>query len=408
MFGPAVRAVSLVEERARAVAERYAVNEIRIPMIERLGLFERSSGETSDLVEKQMYLVRRHADFEGADEMALRPEGTPSVVRAYIEAGLDRSDPEQRFFYSGPMLRYERPQKGRYRQFHQFGVEIFGRADAEIDAELLLMLDDLRRELGVELEFQINSLGCEKCRPSFRESLLAWGRVHYSSLCEDCHRRLERNPLRVLDCKTDAGMTESAPRTLDYLCDECRKHFNTVQFLLDNAHVQYVVNPRLVRGLDYYTRTTFEVVSNELGSQNTVAAGGRYDGLVEQLGGAAVAGAGFAIGVERLALAVPAEKIGSGAPDAVVIALGEKALPIAMNLAHSLRSQGFRVEVASPDRGLKALLRRANRVNANYALIMGDNEIERDAVMARRMSDGVQIEARFDRVAAILGGAGSS
>jgi len=404
LMGAAARSVGYIEDRARAIARRYAINEIRIPLIERLDLYERSSGETSDVVEKQMYLVRRHAESDAdSGEMALRPEGTPGVVRAYIEAGLDRSDPEQRLYYSGPMLRYERPQKGRYRQFHQFGVEMFGRADAAIDAELMLMLDDLRGDLGLQLEFQVNSLGCQNCRPAFREALLAWGREHYNELCEDCHQRLERNPLRILDCKNDVRLTESAPRTIDYLCEDCSRHFETVTTLLTAGSVAYVVNPRLVRGLDYYTRTTFEVTSNALGSQNTVAAGGRYDGLVEQLGGAAVAGTGFAIGVERLALALAAESIAPGSPDAVVIALGDKALPVAMNIAHDLRAAGFRIEVASPDRGLKAQLRRADRVKARFALILGDNELERGVVQLRRLGDGNQSEIPTGGIAAAIG-----
>lgn len=405
MIGVAARSVGHIEQRARAIAHRYAINEIRIPMIERLALYERSTGETSDVVEKQMYLVRRHADSDTeGDEMALRPEGTPGVVRAYIEAGLDKSDPEQRFYYGGPMLRYERPQKGRYRQFHQFGVEIFGRADAAIDAELILMLDDLRRDLGLELDFQVNSLGCLRCRPAFREALLRWGREHYAELCDDCHQRLERNPLRILDCKIDVHLTESAPSSLNYLCEDCRRHLEIVQSLLTGGAVPYVINPRLVRGLDYYTRTTFEVTSSALGSQNTVAAGGRYDGLVEQLGGAAVPGTGFAIGVERLALALAAETLNPDAPVAVVIAIGDKALPVAMGLAHDLRRAGLRLEVASPDRALKAQLRRADRVKARYALIIGDNELERGVIRIRRLSDGEQSELPASEVAVAIGG----
>ena len=232
---------------------------MRIPLLERIELYQRSTGETSDVVEKQMYAFPDRDEAETL--LALRPEGTPGVVRAYIEAGLDRSDPEQRFYYGGPMFRRERPQKGRFRQFHQFGVEIFGRADAACDAELLVMIDELRRELGLELELQINSLGDAECRPAFRAALLEYGRAHFAELCEDCHQRLERNPLRLLDCKIDVKLAATAPTSLDYLCEDCRRHFATVERLLTASGVAYVVNPRLVRGLDYYMRTTFEVVS---------------------------------------------------------------------------------------------------------------------------------------------------
>ena len=237
LLGPQARTLAYVEERARILMERYAVEEIRIPLLERIELYQRSTGETSDIVSKQMYTFTDHDEAETT--LALRPEGTPGVVRAYIEAGLDRSDPEQRFFYSGPMFRRERPQKGRYRQFHQFGVEVFGRADPACDAELLVMVDDLRRDLGLAFQFEINSLGDAKCRPAFRTALLDYGRAHFSELCSDCHERLERNPLRLLDCKIDVKLAEAAPKSLDYLCPECRQHFDTVIDLLNSAGVEF-------------------------------------------------------------------------------------------------------------------------------------------------------------------------
>ncbi len=391
MIGPEAAAFSLIEDKARAVMRRYAVDEIRVPLLERDGLFRRSSGETSDIVEKQMY------SFVDSDEahttVALRPEGTPGVVRAYIESGLDRTDPEQRFFYTGPMFRRERPQKGRYRQHYQFGVEIFGRADPACDAELLIMIDDLRRDLGLTLETQINSLGCAECRPRFRDALLEFGKANLDRLCEDCHARLERNPLRLLDCKIDTKLMESAPRSLDYLCEACRKHFGVVTDLIGKAGVNYSVNPRLVRGLDYYTRTTFEVVSAALGAQNTVVAGGRYDGLVESLGGASVAGIGFAIGMDRIALVLQAS---AGTPKpataAAVIALGERALAAAVELARAMRDQGLRIDVLAPDRGLKALLRRADKIGARYAVIIGDDELARGVAQLRDLAASTQRE----------------
>ncbi len=403
-MGAPARALATVEERARGVAERHNVSEIRIPVLERLELFQHSSGETSDIVEKQMYAFGD--SDEAATMVALRPEGTPGVVRAYVEAGLDRSDPEQRFYYVGPMFRRERPQKGRFRQFSQFGVEIFGRADAATDAELMIMIDELRRDLDLELNFEINSLGDAECRPRFRQALLEYGRAHLAELCKDCHQRLERNPLRLLDCKIDVKIAEGAPRSLDYLCDPCRAHFATLRELLADAGVPNNVNPRLVRGLDYYTRTTFEAVSRAVGAQSAVAAGGRYDGLVEALGGAAVPGTGFAIGVDRLALALEASR-SDVRPDVALLAIGEAAMRVAMRLAGEMRAAGLRVEVLSPDRGLKALLRRADRSGARWAVIIGDAELGRGAAVLRDLEASSQSEvAQRDLVARLTGVAG--
>ena len=408
-MGAQARSLAAVEDCARKVVERHNVGEIRIPALERLELFQHSSGETSDVVEKQMYAFVDRDEAETT--LALRPEGTPGVVRAYIEAGMDRSDPEQRFYYVGPMFRRERPQKGRFRQFSQFGVEIFGRADAATDAELMVMVDELRRELGLELNFEINSLGDAECRPRFRQAVLEYGRAHLAELCEDCRNRLERNPLRLLDCKIDVKLAEAAPKSEDFLCDNCRAHFATVRELLTDAGVPHAVNPRLVRGLDYYTRTTFEVVSTAVGAQSAVAAGGRYDGLVEALGGAAVAGTGFAIGVDRLALALDAARFDSRA-DAALAALGDAAIRRGMALAAEMRAAGLRVELLSPGRGLKALLRRADKIGARYAVIIGDNELARGGATLRDLKTSTQREVRQSDLvaeisAAALGGRAS-
>ncbi len=398
---------SQIEFLCREIAQRYNFREIRLPLVERVELFQRSSGETSDIVEKQMYVFP-----EGEPDsplVALRPEGTPGVVRAFIEAGQDKKDPEQRYFYSGPMFRRERPQKGRYRQFNQFGVEVFGRTDAACDAELLIMIDDLREGLGLQLETQINSLGCPQCRPAFREALLKFGREHWSELCEDCHARIERNPLRLLDCKVDVKLAESAPKSLDYLCAECRAHFEKVQNLLTVAGVQFVVNPRMVRGLDYYTRTAFEILSGDVGSQSAVVAGGRYDGLVEALGGAPISGIGFAVGVERLSIAVESSAAAEGSRelpstkehwfspmsdgvDAAVITLGESALRHGMVLARKLRAEGFRIEFSSPDRRMKNLLQRADKIGAHFAVIVGEDELKRGVVQLRDLKRSQQSE----------------
>ena len=390
-MGAQARSLAAIEDRARKVVERHNVGEIRIPALERLELFQHSSGETSDVVEKQMYAFVDRDEAETT--LALRPEGTPGVVRAYIEAGMDRSDPEQRFYYVGPMFRRERPQKGRFRQFSQFGVEIFGRADAATDAELMVMVDELRCELGLDLNFEINSLGDAECRPRFRQAVLEYGRAHLAELCEDCRNRLERNPLRLLDCKIDVKLAEAAPKSEDFLCDNCRAHFATVRELLTDAGVPHAVNPRLVRGLDYYTRTAFEVVSTAVGAQSAVAAGGRYDGLVEALGGASVAGTGFAIGVDRLALALDAARFDSRA-DAALAMLGDAAIRRGMALAAEMRAAGLRVELLSPGRGLKALLRRADKIGARYAVIIGDNELARGGATLRDLKTSTQREVK--------------
>jgi histidyl-tRNA synthetase len=391
LVGADAHAMSLVEDRARALFERYSIKEIRIPVLERMQLYSRSTGETTDIVEKQMYTFTDRD--EGETIVAVRPEGTPSVVRAYIEPALDRTDPEQRYFYSGPMFRRERPQKGRYRQFYQFGVEIFGRPDAACDAELLIMIDELCRDLKVPSTMEINSIGDAKCRPAFRTALVEWGRAHWDQLCDDCHNRIERNPLRLLDCKIDAKLAESAPKSLDYLCDECRTHFDDVQQLLIAANVQYVVNPRMVRGLDYYTRTAFEVMAGGLGAQSTVVAGGRYDGLVETMGGAAVAGIGFAIGVDRMALALEAAGMTPArAPDAAIISMGPAATRQAVIVARDLRSANLNVEMLSPERKMKTLLARASKIGARFAVIIGDDEIARGVVQLRDLKQSAQRE----------------
>ena len=393
--------MSLVEERARALAKRYSIREIRIPVLERTQLYLRSTGETTDIVEKQMYTFTDRD--EGETLVALRPEGTPGVVRAYIEAGFDRTEPEQRLFYSGPMFRRERPQKGRYRQFYQFGVEVFGRPDAACDAELLIMIDEFCRDLNVPFTMEVNSIGDQKCRPAFREALVKWGRAHWDQLCDDCHNRIDRNPLRLLDCKIDAKLAESAPNSLDSLCDECRAHFGTVKELLSAANVVYKLNPRLVRGLDYYTRTAFEVMAGGLGAQSTVVAGGRYDGLVQTMGGSPVAGIGFAIGVDRMALAVEAAgAVPGAAPDAVIISIGAAATSRAVEIARDLRAANISVEMLSPERKMKTLLARASKIGARFAVIIGDDELTRGVVQLRDLKESAQQEVTVDNAVEIM------
>jgi histidyl-tRNA synthetase len=412
-FGDDALIVRNVEEYARLWAERYALKEIKIPIVESVDLYRRTTGETSDIVEKQMFTFG-DVDEKGAT-FALRPEGTPGVVRAYMESGLHKRDPEQRFFYSGEMFRRERPQKGRYRQFSQFGVEIFGRRDAACDAELLILLDDLRKDLGLTLRTEINSLGDSACRPAYRTAVLEFGRAHSNELCQDCRQRLERNPLRLLDCKIDAKLMEAAPESLKYLCDDCKEHFDTVQELIVAAGIEFSVNPRLVRGLDYYTRTAFEVLSDDVGSQNAVAAGGRYDGLVEALGGPPIPGIGFAIGLERMALAIrsAAQKKSQesdlafelffrkfvGTPPIIAIApVGSSVLVDANKIAHMLRKgspqswkpkERYQVLLLSAERSLNSQLRQAGAIGAQFLVIFGDREQSEGIVQLRELNPAV-------------------
>ncbi|HTR61785.1 MAG TPA: histidine--tRNA ligase, partial [Candidatus Binataceae bacterium] len=398
VMGADARAMALVEERARLLMRRYNIGEIRTPVLESVQLFQRTAGETSDLVEKQIYAFTDRDEAETV--VALRPEGTASVVRAYIDAGLDRSDPEQRYFYTGPVFRRERPQKGRYRQHYQFGVEIFGRPDATCDAELLILLDDLRRDLGLTLSFEINSIGDAACRPAFRQAVLDFGLAHEQQLCDDCKRRIRQNPLRLLDCKTDAALVESAPKSIDYLCEPCRGHYDTVKSLLNAADVAFVENYRLVRGLDYYSRTTFEVKSADLGAQSTVSGGGRYDGFVEMLGGAPVAGIGFGIGIDRMALALQAARpVDTLSPDVTMVALGDAALVHATRLARNLRAENVTVEVLSPGRKMKALLTRASKIGARFAVILGDDELARGVAQLRNLKQSQQSEVPISDLA---------
>jgi histidyl-tRNA synthetase len=363
-----------LEEAAERAFTRYGFGEIRLPVVERTELFARSLGETTDIVEKEMY------SFVDRDDtgLTLRPEATVGVVRAYLESGLVQSDPTARLFYRGPMFRRERPQRGRYRQFYQIGAEVFGRDDALADAELLVMLSRYLAEVGArDTRLDLNSVGDATCRPVYRERLREFATAHLAALCADCHRRLERNPLRILDCKVEGcrEIVARAPVMLQSLCDACRAHFDEVRSLLDQERVAYTVNPRLVRGLDYYCRTAFEVVSGALGAQDAVAGGGRYDGLVAALGGPAVPGIGFAIGVERLAaIASTAEGAGTGTA-AVVLPLDARAVGPALALATRLRDQGIAVWLEGAGRSLKAMLRAADRRHARLAVIIGEDEL---------------------------------
>jgi histidyl-tRNA synthetase len=384
-----------LEEEARSLFRRHGFSEIRLPILEKSVLFARAAGETSDIVEKQMYTFM---DVDGT-QLSLRPEGTASVVRAYIENGIYGREPVSKLFYLGPMFRRERPQKGRFRQFHQIGVEVFGRDDPLIDAELLVLLADYFDRVGlVRLRLEINSLGCGSCRPAYREELRRYGEGMRSRLCVDCNRRLGQNPLRILDCKVDAEITADAPRMIDHLCGACAEHFREVEALLRAEGVAFTVNPRMVRGLDYYCRTAFEIIGENLGAQNAVGGGGRYDGLVADLGGPAVAGVGFALGVERLALALR-HLDPVGVPDVVLAPLGATAQERAFRLGRRLRADGYRVEIEPGRKSLKSHMRRADRLGAEFVLIVGDDELARSVGVLRNLRTKEQREIRLDPAA---------
>jgi histidyl-tRNA synthetase len=362
-----------LEDRLRGVLRSYNYDEIRIPIAERTELFARSLGETTDIVEKEMYTFE---DRDGTS-LTLRPEGTASVVRAAIEAGLAQRERVAKLSYMGPMFRRERPQRGRSRQFHQIGVELIGRDDPTADAETVVLFADCLAAASVPAaRIILNSLGDAACRPAYRAALTAYAESHLDELCANCRQRLTRNPLRLLDCKEEGcrRIMADAPRVTDHLCDACRAHYDEVKRLLGAADVQFTEDPRLVRGLDYYVRTAFEALAPNLGAQNAVGGGGRYDGLVEALGGPPLAGVGFAFGVERLLLAADAVIV-DASPDVCVIPLVDAATVPAFQMAHRLRRAGMRCELESGGRSLKSAMRRADKLGVRFALLLGDDEL---------------------------------
>ncbi len=397
-----------VETTARQVLELYGYREIRTPIVEKLELFARSIGESTDIVEKEMYAF---PDRKG-QWLALRPEATASVVRAFIEHNL-QADPSVRKFYTiGPMFRHERPQKGRYRQFHQIDAEVFGIDDPLLDAEVMAMLCDFLQRIGLkDIGLHVNSLGCSKCRPLFRDDLKAFLQDRASQLCPDCDRRRHVNPLRVFDCKVDRcreALTE-APELGRYLCEACRRHFDKVLHYLSHLHVPYAVDPRMVRGLDYYMRTTFEVITDRLGAQNAVGGGGRYDGLMRDLGGPDLPGIGFAIGMERVILLLQQEEsLDFKKPDVFIAILGEKPVTEAFRLAQDLRAQGVAVELAHGGGSLKSQMRRADKLGASYVVIVGEEELAKGRVTVRHMAAKEQTEIALENVVTFLAAHGTS
>lgn len=386
-----------VELTARKIFECFGFCEIRVPIMEKTVLFQRSIGETTDIVEKEMYTFRDRDD----ELLTLRPEATASIIRAYIEHNFLASDPIAKLYTMGPMFRRERPQKGRFRQFHQIDVELFGDDKPASDAEVIFMLMHFLKTAGVEkLSLEINSLGCKTCRPIFSQAIVDFLKGSESALCPDCQRRIYTNPLRVFDCKVEScGLViADAPRILNFLCTECSDHFSAVKGYLNDLNLAYEINPQMVRGLDYYTKTAFEVKSGALGAQNSLAGGGRYDGLVSFLGGPEVPGIGFGIGMERLIACLPPDNKYPYRTDIYIAALGTHAQKIAFGLTQELRRTGICAAMDYSDKSLKSQMKRADRLNSSYTLIFGDQEIAEKRVELRNMSTKNQQSLPLDNL----------
>lgn len=380
-----VRRWRRIEETARRVFSRYVFSEVRLPVLEPTAMFVRSIGSDTDIVAKEMY---RFED-RGGDDICLRPEGTAGSVRAYLQAGLTRSG-AQRWFYIGPMFRRERPQKGRLRQFQQIGAEWFGVAGPIEDVEVLAMAHAFLEELGIpELAMEINSLGCPACRPAYRDKLVTFLETHREAMCETCNTRIACNPMRVLDCKIESCQAElaDAPEMASHLCPDCEAHFKGVKAGLDALHIPYAVNPRIVRGLDYYNRTAFEIVTRKLGAQGTVLAGGRYDGLVEELGGPATPAIGFAMGMERLAMLLP--ESAAQAVDVAVVAIGDGVAGFALGIADALRRGGCSV-IHCGGGAAKRQFRVADREQARFVAVLGEDEMHQGHMQLKDMQSGTQ------------------
>ncbi len=386
-----------VEKEASYLFESFGYSEIRIPVLEKTALFARSIGETTDIVEKEMYTFE---DRKG-DKLTLRPEATASICRSYIQHKLYATDPVRKFYLTGPMFRRERPQKGRYRQFYQIDAEVFGVESAYIDSELIFLLNELFKRLGLTgLSAHVNSLGCPECRPGFQKALLDFLGERKEALCENCQRRIKKNPLRILDCKVETckQALEGAPATVDHLCSACDDHFAIVCASLEKQGVKFHVDKTLVRGLDYYTRTAWEIQTTALGAQSAVAGGGRYDRLVEELGGPPTPAIGFAIGFDRLVEVMEQLEIQvqPREMDLYILPLGDAALEKAYHWSCELNRQGIRTETDFRGKSMKALMKRANKLNAPFVLIVGENELAENQVILRNMETKEQISLDID------------
>lgn len=387
-----------IEATCLGVAENFGYKEMRTPVFEHTELFQRGVGDTTDVVQKEMYTF----DDKGGRSITLRPEGTAGAARAFLENGLSNEALPQKICYLTSCYRYEKPQAGRLREFHQFGIECFGATSPLADAEMISLAKQIFDELGVkDLHLELNSIGCPECRAEYHKALKEYFSQYKDKLCDTCNDRLERNPMRILDCKSPvcSEIAKGAPVVLDYLCDECKEHFEKVKSYLDAANIEYIVNPQIVRGLDYYTKTVFEFVSDAIGSQGTVCGGGRYDGLLEELGGQHTPSLGFAMGLERLQLVMEAQGCNfpePSRPDLFIVAMGEKATLKAVEIAKDMRDEGFSVVYDLNGRSLRAQMKYADKLGAKFNVVIGDNEVENKIVSLKDMATGESSEINLD------------
>lgn len=392
-----------LEKSFKSVCDRFGYSEIRVPTFEHTELFERGVGDTTDVVQKQMYTFLD----KGGRSVTLRPEGTASVARSFLQNSLYAQAMPLKMFYNIACFRYENKQKGRLREFHQFGIEAFGSQGPSIDAEIISLAVTFLTDVGLnDLSVNINSIGCPECRKKYNDALKEFFRPDLQELCQTCNERFERNPLRILDCKSEIcqSFAKKAPTILEYICDDCRNHFEELKSCLDNMEIPYNVNPGIVRGLDYYTKTVFEVISGPF----TVCGGGRYDGMIEEFGGDSIPGIGFGLGIERLLIRL--DELGINIPkenviDLYVAPLGDKAKTFTQKLALDLRKGGINVETDHMDRGLKAQMKYANKINCKFSIVIGDNEIENNTVKLKNMETGNEEDVSFEGLLdAIKGG----
>lgn len=387
-----------IEETARKTAELYGYSEIRTPVFENTELFQRGVGDTTDVVQKEMYTF----SDKGGRSITLKPEGTATLVRSYIENSLYAAPQPTKLCYIIPCFRYEKPQSGRLREFHQFGIECFGAASPLCDAEVIALADTFLKNAGItNYELNINSIGCPSCKKEYNEKLVEYFSKYKDKLCQTCLERLEKNPMRIIDCKSEicSEIAKGAPKMIDYLCDECSSHFEEVKKGLDNIGIKYKINPDIVRGLDYYTKTVFEFTSNALGAQSTVCGGGRYSGLVEELGGKPAEGIGFAAGLERLILILKKEdgfKNKESVPDLFVGAIGNEAQSFAQRLIYNLRNLGIRAEQDLLERSVKAQMKYADKIRAAYSVVIGEDEIAKEKACFKNMTTGEQTECALE------------
>ncbi len=388
-----------VENLVKEVAKNFALREIRTPTFEHTELFLRGVGDTTDIVNKEMYSFKD----KGERDITLKPEGTAGVARSFVENGLHNSAMPLKMYYITPVFRYERPQAGRLREHHQFGVEIYGASNPSVDAEVILIANTILNKLGLQVELNINSMGCKTCRENYNKALKEYIASCIDKMCPVCKERFNKNPLRILDCKEDGckELTKNAPKITEFLCDDCNNHFNLLQDYLTISGVKYKINPYIVRGLDYYTRTVFEFVTTALGTQGTVCGGGRYDGLIEQIGGTVTQGVGFGMGLERVLMLMEAWGIKIEDNETVslyVASMGDNASKKAFEIAYKLRREGISVEVDHLNRSFKAQFKYADKIKAKYVIAIGENELESGICTLKLMSTGESKQITFDQI----------